>query len=207
MQNGKIRGYWYEEGYIRTSCCEFHLADTANEFIHLTNDAVQVHSDKYGRYEDGNKLSYSHFQKYLDTLPRTHGAAPPSFVQGILPQLKKIATDCVEASHRLLGEWKGLPTFEVFGLDFMIDESFRPWLIEINTNPCLETSSSTLERVIPRMVDHALRLSLDLLFPPPLSWPNSKRHYLPSRPSRNLFELIFEEEKKTPLPLHHDVIV
>lgn len=29
-------------------------------------------------------------------------------------------------------------TFEIFGYDFMIDETGHPWLIEVNTNPCLE---------------------------------------------------------------------
>ena len=33
---------------------------------------------------------------------------------------------------------------EIFGLDFMIDENFKVWLIEVNTNPCLEISSTVL---------------------------------------------------------------
>jgi len=28
--------------------------------------------------------------------------------------------------------------FEVFGYDFMIDETGYPWLIEVNNNPCIE---------------------------------------------------------------------
>lgn len=28
-------------------------------------------------------------------------------------------------------------TFEIFGYDFMIDSAGHPWLIEVNTNPCL----------------------------------------------------------------------
>lgn len=47
--------------------------------------------------------------------------------------------------------------FEVFGLDFMIDEQYKPWLIEINTNPCLELSSPLLGRLIPAMIENALR--------------------------------------------------
>ena len=31
----------------------------------------------------------------------------------------------------------------------MIDENFRVWLIEINTNPCLELGCPVLNRIIP----------------------------------------------------------
>ena len=99
--------------------------------------------------------------------------------------------DSIEATWQLLGGWEGLPTFEVFGLDFMIDEDFKPWLIEINTNPCLETSCATLDRVIPRMLDNAFKLTIDLIAAPPQHWPNSKRHLVPSRAVQNLFELVF----------------
>ena len=38
--NGKQKGYWYKEGYIRTSSEIFTLKNLHNKFIHLTNDAV-----------------------------------------------------------------------------------------------------------------------------------------------------------------------
>ena len=38
----------------------------------------------------------------------------------------------------------------------MIDEDFKTYLIEINTNPCFETPSSLLSRLIPKMIDNAL---------------------------------------------------
>ena len=56
---------------------------------------------------------------------------------------------------------------ELFGLDFMIDENFKVWLIECNTNPCLELSCVLLSRILPQMIDNALKLTLDPLFPPP----------------------------------------
>ena len=42
MINRRIRGYWYEEGYIRTASEPFSLKKT-DKMIHLTNDAVQKH--------------------------------------------------------------------------------------------------------------------------------------------------------------------
>jgi|APSaa5957512535_1039671.scaffolds.fasta_scaffold247710_1 hypothetical protein len=58
-------------------------------------------------------------------------------------------------------------SFEIFGYDFMIDTQLRPWLIEINTNPCLEETSKLLKTLLPRMLDDAFRLTLDVQFPPP----------------------------------------
>ena len=46
---------------------------------------------------------------------------------------------------------------QVFGLDYMIDEEFKTWLIEVNTNPCLELSSPLLARIIPSMIENAFR--------------------------------------------------
>jgi hypothetical protein len=48
-------------------------------------------------------------------------------------------------------------SFELFGLDFMIDEEFKVYLIEVNTNPCLELSSTLLARLIPNMIENVLR--------------------------------------------------
>jgi len=47
----------------------------------------------------------------------------------------------------------------------MIDEQLEPWLIEVNTNPCLEESSALLKQFLPRMIDDAFKLTLDLVFP------------------------------------------
>lgn len=42
--------------------------------------------------------------------------------------------------------------FEIFGYDFMIDSEFKVWLIEVNTNPCLDESSPLLKKLLPRMI-------------------------------------------------------
>jgi len=49
----------------------------------------------------------------------------------------------------------------------MIDTDFNTWLIEINTNPCLELSCPLLARIISSMVENAARIVIDPLFPPP----------------------------------------
>lgn len=55
--------------------------------------------------------------------------------------------------------------FEILGYDFMLDEDFRLYLIEVNTNPCLETDSPLLSRIIPELIESTFKLVIDPLFP------------------------------------------
>ena len=57
-----------------------------NRAIHFTNDVVQIQSNDYGKYEPGNKLSYTDLQKYFDY---SFGEYP--FFGRILPKMKQIA--------------------------------------------------------------------------------------------------------------------
>lgn len=47
----------------------------------------------------------------------------------------------------------------------MLDETGHIWLIEVNTNPCIELSNQWLKHIIPRMLDDAFRLTVDRIFP------------------------------------------
>lgn len=47
--NGVVKGYWYKEGYVRTTSTEYSLGTNSSN-IHLTNDAVQKNLPEYGKY-------------------------------------------------------------------------------------------------------------------------------------------------------------
>jgi hypothetical protein len=55
--------------------------------------------------------------------------------------------------------------FEMFGYDFILDEDFNVWLIEVNTNPCIEESSELLKVLLPRCIEDMLKLTIDRCFP------------------------------------------
>ena len=78
----------------------------------------------------------------------------------------------------------------------MVDENLKPWLIEVNTNPCLETTCPLLQQIIPEMLEQTLRITVDCLFPPPQEWNPSRKMWTGEDPLKsNMFQLIFEESE------------
>lgn len=72
-----------------------------------------------------------------------------------------MAIDAVKATYLTLDEKRGEHNFELLGMDFMIDWGFKPWLIEINTNPCLEMSCPLLSRLIPSIIENTFKYFFD----------------------------------------------
>lgn len=197
FNQGYVKGYFYNEGYLRTSCKEFTLEDLDNTMIHLTNDAVQKHDDDYGKFELANKLSYDDFQKYIDymyTKSVNEGSKNPKkvdFKEELLPQIRNIIADSLKAVNGKIDPYQRENTFEILGYDFMIDENFKIYLIEVNTNPCLDCCCPLLSRLIPSMVENSFFIAVDPLFIP-------QEGFIEGRPmmhdmiKENKYELIFD---------------
>jgi len=80
-----------------------------------------------------------------------------------------MSTFCILAAlDKGLAKTKIQRSFELLGYDYMIDADFKPVLIEINTNPCLEFSCPLLESLISNLINNVwtvagqLKLSLIL---------------------------------------------
>ena len=98
-----------------------------------------------------------------------------------------------------MGKWiliNKINAFEIFGYDFMVDENFKVYLIEANTNPCLEINWSLLSSVISSLIDNTLRITLDPYFLYPFVFKESKRNVSLWDSSNTLskFELVFDEK-------------
>ena len=154
--------YVFPEGYLRMSGEIFSLADTSKT-IHLTNNAVQKNSESYGKFEKGNQLSFKQFQEYLD---KEMLSDKIKWSKNLYPAIIKLIKLSFESVKQMINSNKRENCFELFGFDFMIDDCGGVWLLEVNTNPCLALSSPLLEVLIPRMLDDALKLTLDVAFAP-----------------------------------------
>lgn len=165
--------YIFPEGYLRLSGEPFSLSD-GSKFVHLTNNAVQQHAPTYGKFERGNQLSFEDFRQ----LARREGAAL-DWSKEVYPRILKLTKMAFASVGYELNRNRRENNFELFGIDLMLDRDGVAWLIEVNTNPCLELSSPLLETLIPRMLDDALELTLDVIFPPPQTQQRREKYPVP----------------------------
>lgn len=172
--------YLFKEGYIRTSSSEFSIdiSNIDNAAVHLTNNSVQKALDDYGKFEDGNQMSYKRFQEVLMKEQPDCGI---EIYRDIVPQMKHLIIKTISAVRKSIDPNKRKYTFELFGYDFITDEEFNTWLIEVNTNPCLEESSQLLKDLLPRMIEDMLKLTVDVIFPKNSKKKRQQRSKSPSK--------------------------
>ena len=150
--------FLFEVGIVRF-CTSTYSTDTirskGTREGHLTNYSVCKESDAYvenasaDRDAEGHKWSFSallnHFrtQRGVDVdrlLRRIESCIVKTF---IAVEDHVISAGC-RASH-VVNTSLGGNCFELFGFDIMLDESMKPWVIEVNTSPSL-TSKSPLDK-------------------------------------------------------------
>jgi len=73
--------------------------------------------------------------------------------------------DVYQSTRKTLNPHKRKNSFELFGFDFLIDEDFRVWLIEVNTNPYLGVPNNYIRGLLPKMIDDLFDLVLGPTFP------------------------------------------
>lgn len=106
-------------------------------------------------------MPFSEFQNYLN---ENFGEYNLQFEKDFLIRMKDIAIDCFLSAKSSMNPSKRRNSFEFFGFDFMIDEDFRVWLIEVNTNPYVGIHNDSMNDVLPRMLHGLYKIVLDPVF-------------------------------------------
>ena len=155
-----MKVYVFKEGHLKTCSIEYNI-NSKDAFSHITNYSFQKYNTNFQKYEKGNEVPFFEFQNFLDEY---YSEKKYNIKKNLIPQIKDIIKLTMRSAKYKINKNRRNYQFEIFGYDFMMDSKFNLFLIEINTNPGLEESSPWIKLIVPRMLDDALRLTIDQLF-------------------------------------------
>ena len=157
-RNYNLEIYVFKEGHLK-ACSEPFNINSEDLYVHLTNYSVQKHNANFSKIEIGNEISFKLFQ---DDLNKKNTGK--NFKRDIYPKILKIIAITANSCKNKINILNRNNCFEIFGYDFILDENYEPFLLEVNTNPGLEESSPLIKMLVPRMIDDAFRLTIDKVF-------------------------------------------
>lgn len=80
----------------------------------------------------------------------------------VLESMHTITAELFAAYKGQFSTFQPIPScFEHYGLDFMVDEDLRVWLLEVNPGPDFKQTGRRLERVVATMLDDSVTVALD----------------------------------------------
>ena len=158
----QMKVFLFKEGHLKTCSVEYDI-NSQNAFTHITNYSFQKYNSNFQKFEKGNEVPFYEFQKFID---KEYPEKKYKIKKDLMKQIKEIISLTMRSGKDKINKNGRSHQFEIFGYDFMLDSDFNVFLIEINTNPGLEISSPWIQIVVPRMLDDALRLTVDKVFEP-----------------------------------------
>ena len=157
--------YFYDEFYARFSVEEYSTSEEAmeNSYVHLVNNSIGKTSERFGETffaENGEEVSgfmWSHSQlcSYI-----TFATGDSTRVEKMINRMKDIAVWSLMCGSDAIEHRKN--SWELYGLDFMLDEDYTPWLIEINSSPACDYSTPITEKYVKKALVELLHVVLDV---------------------------------------------
>ncbi|XP_075212930.1 tubulin monoglycylase TTLL3-like [Lycorma delicatula] len=167
--------WMYKESYLRF-CSQLFSLSNMHESIHLSNNAVQCKYKNAKRDQalpDENMWDCYTFKTYL----RAIGQAD-MWDKVIYPGMRESITGTLLAAQEHMEQRKNC--FELYGADFMLTEDLVPWLIEINSSPCMSPTTSVTARMCSQCLEDVIKVVVD------------RRHN--KQADTGMFELVYKQQ-------------
>ena len=117
--------WFYERCYCRFGVEDFSFENISNLYAHLTNNSIVKHADNF--YCTEIEGSMWHSEEFAEFLREKEGW--DVWETRIKKKLRKIVIWSLQCAQDMVNHRKN--SFELYGYDFMVDEDYNAWLIEI----------------------------------------------------------------------------
>lgn len=152
---------FFHTGYLRLTVGQYdNNSDDMN--THLTNQYMQKKHPNYKETMQDTVWTMQQLQDYL--IKEGHldrlGLGHDWVMKDLNERLKTLSLTVFKSAQSSLAPRIGY--FDLFGLDFMLDDNLNTWLIEVNTNPALHTHCQVLDSILPAMIDETLGICIEI---------------------------------------------
>lgn len=157
--------YFYDECYARFSVEEYTTSDEGleNAYVHLVNNSISKANERFhvpipvpdGDNIEGFMWSQDSFGRWLKA-----STGRDMMKDKIQPRMKEIAQWSLMCASEAIEHRKN--SWELYGFDFMVDDNYNAWLIEINSSPACDYSTKTTERYVQKALVELLSVTLDM---------------------------------------------
>ncbi|KAF7636885.1 Thioredoxin domain-containing protein [Meloidogyne graminicola] len=141
-----LRIYIYKEGLVRFASVSYNpeITSYTNQFMHLTNYSINKLATTSTEYGEQQKIIVPKWRltqlwKYLDKLGHNSSI--------LKEEIHKIAIKAILSceshirAHAVHHCKYPFISYELYGMDILVDSNLRPWLIEMNISPSLHSST------------------------------------------------------------------
>ncbi|BFZ02261.1 hypothetical protein BsWGS_05300 [Bradybaena similaris] len=159
-----LRLYVYEDGLARFASCKYSSSSKTfnNRFMHLTNYSINKKNADYLSNTDntvcqGHKWSLKALWNYM----KRQGINTNLIWETIRDLIIKtiISGDSVICSLTKFNTSSRYCCHELFGFDILLDENFKPWILEVNISPSLHSNSELDVNIKGAMIKDMLNIA------------------------------------------------
>ncbi len=206
-----LRFYWYQDGFAKLASEPYSSDDLHNLYRHLTNPDINEENENAD-----SAVTFISFQRYREWL-REEGHDDESFFDALKDMITLTVIAARESMRKRINSTcqNSQGCYELIGLDCMVDDNIKPWIIECNLSPSLSTyadpDAGADDEVNAKrsMVSDLVNLvGLNNIDNPHLSWQEKQRQ---EQQQAGNFECLFPNDNANeylptfPIPRYKDI--
>ncbi|CAM4857528.1 unnamed protein product [Rotaria socialis] len=165
---------------------------------HLTNLSIQENHHRYAFSQEATGMTMQQLNQYFNQCFRPfHPKMPQDWVMTVMQdRMQTIIRQVIRASKSKLERIAG--HFGLFGCDFLLDENFRLWLLEVNDNPGVGWGNTQVNITTKPLFEETLNIVFECF-----EKHSNGQSLLPIQCLKN-YQLIYDENNDTEKILHDD---